>query len=222
MVNLDPFHNPLVPFVVERIGQLNGQNEFSIDVKSEESCPVINLQLPQEKAKICNMIKKHMSKYPAKMLKDLRYFDLLFDEVYCNGVYIFFEGDKCAYVGSSASRCIVDRVGGHLGLRQRDYLNSMVKYLAMQHNSSIRLVKDVTSADITNPAVLNSLAEMSILFIPVKCLVPDGEKQRLEAFKKQVELLEDFIIALCKPNLQMGAGRNGKYNKVLKKYKWNI
>lgn len=210
---IDPFKNDIVPFVVESIGELQADNSFTIDIIQKNGlCK--KLFLPPDGDVLRSFINPLSSTY-GKKLPDLLFFDILFDEQYCNGVYMFFDGEKCEYVGSNASRAIVDRVGGHLALRQRDYLNSMVKYLARRARNTTVPIKYCTSADICNDQVLNQLSQLYFAFVPVK-LTSD-----FESFKRSVELLEDYFIHLLRPCLQAGTNKkNGKINQVDKKYKW--
>ena len=85
MVNLTPYQRDVVPFVVESMGQLNGK-EFSICVIVGASQSVMSLTLPKDRDCICQIIKAHCNNNHVKRLEELRNFDLLFDEDYCNGV----------------------------------------------------------------------------------------------------------------------------------------
>ena len=210
MIDLNPYNKKLVPFVIESIGAKRDiDDSFTIDVNSKGL--VNTFSLPRDEKKLRNIIAQFGRQRTT--LEDLRYSDLMFDERYCNGIYLFFEGDECCYVGSNVSRSIVERVGGHLALRQRDYMNSMVKYLAMHYHPHYTLIKDVASVDMCDNKVLNSLSDITFLFIPVRN--DDGNNGY------GIRILEDFMIHLFSPTLQCGTnGKNGKVTQVKNKYKW--
>lgn len=133
-------------------------------------------------------------------LKDLRYFDLMAEEEFSNGIYLFFKDDSPYYVGKCSSRAIVDRVGSHMDLRQSGIINCMVKRIAQHvlNAPSKRNLNSFTSQEIQN-AALPVLNKLKIFYIPVTSSI------------NILEELENSLIAELQPTLQ------NTYSQTLKK-----
>jgi len=68
-------------------------------------------------------------------LGDIKLTDLVYQKQSLTGVYIFYAPDGIPrYVGKSGSRAILERIAGHLDLREFSFMNSFLKMMANEKN----------------------------------------------------------------------------------------
>ena len=82
---------------------------------------------------------------PGVKIRDLKLTDLVLPANQCNGIYFFVSpNDSVVYVGKASSRCFVERLGGHFGLRAGNWFSSFLRAYARIVNG---VVGDLSSGD---------------------------------------------------------------------------
>ena len=81
-------------------------------------------------------------------VNDLKLSDLMFPAYCCNGVYLFYDPNsallslpnltkksqnpyKIVYIGKAGGRTFIERIAAHFAPRAKDYMNNMLKNMAM-------------------------------------------------------------------------------------------
>ena len=185
------YPNPSVsPILINSIGLDSSENIISIDyqivsLNLDDDAGLIGKQttlcLKQENcAKSVESFLKPLFQSPDRIkVKNLKYFDLLADFHYCNGVYIFFTSDEkgditVEYIGKTTSRAVVDRMGSHLDLRDDGFLNCLIKRIAKHKVLGFKTkgLRKHASTCCMNAALesrftYDTIGEMFFCFIPV-------------------------------------------------------
>lgn len=188
MIGKNNINNRLVPFVIRTI-------QSKTTSQGKKAITVATFPVRQTSSKGIRQLLS--SGIP---LQELKYFDLIAEEEFSNGIYIFYLNNNPYYVGKCSSRAIVDRIGSHMDLRQSGVINCMVKRIAKHvlKAPSKRNLNSFTSQEIQIAAlpVLNSL---KMFYIPVTSGI------------KKLEDVENSLIAELQPTLQYS------YSQTLKK-----
>lgn len=91
---------------------------------------------------------KIINSIPGIKVNDLKLNDLMFPAYYCNGVYLFYDPNsallshpnltkksqnpnKIVYIGKAGGRTFIERIAAHFAPRAKDYMNNMLKNMAM-------------------------------------------------------------------------------------------
>lgn len=214
---LNQFNNGLVPFIVEDIKITSGRPACNTVVNVTVKTPQ-GKDIQLELSKCALQLNDLLQGFTGISLPQLKYSDLLFSKEYCNGIYIFLDpnetvekGRKYAYVGSCASRSIVDRIGSHHALRGRDFMNSVVRYIAVKKTATTLGPDDLDSSMIASDQVLNAFSQLFLLYIPVKNNLPDIKrsgaantsfKVAFDSYRHNLVLFEHCLTRLLTPSLQ--------------------
>lgn len=149
----------LVPFVVNRI--ISRWVGIKKVIKSVVIDSFLNSGCPREVQWNRSAIENELKSAKGIQVSDLKYVDMIFSPDYCNGVYIFYKGETCAYIGKNSSRSIVERIGGHLAPRDWDYMNVILKRILENKKYSKQDWDDVLKE------LYDEVLGMTIKFIPV-------------------------------------------------------
>ena len=141
-------------------------------------------------------------------VKELKYFDLVADYNYSNGIYLFYSDsqDECApdpnhshgltgaimYIGKTTSRAVVDRVGSHLDLRVTGFLNCLVRGIAeeMIEKAGLPVSDCVTNGILAEGRVKDMIGDWYYIFIPVF----NNSCWTSKEYAKKVARLESYLI----------------------------
>lgn len=101
-------------------------------------------------------------------LGELRVYDLLRqgDRHLLWGVYIFYSGEQCLYVGKNSAQKFVERIPAHLSLSEDSWMNHLVKRI--RHHEQLDCL--ATAAD--------AAREYALLLIPVGQKEPIGPLEK--------------------------------------------
>lgn len=184
------YPNPSVsPILINSIGLDSSDNIISIDYQivslnqgEVDLCGKrTTLCLKQENMEesVESFLKPLLQSKSRIKVNNLKYFDLLADFHYCNGVYIFFSITESnavtvEYIGKTTSRAVVDRMGSHLDLRDDGFLNCLIKRIAKHRVLGFKtteLRKHASTCDINSAlgsrVTYDTIGEMYFCFIPV-------------------------------------------------------
>ena len=167
----------LVPFVVNRVISIRGGIKKVI--KSVVIDSFLNSGCPRKVQWDRSVIEKELKSAKGIQVSDLKYVDMIFSPDYCNGIYIFYKGETCAYIGKNSSRSIVERIGGHLAPRDWDYMNVILKRVLKATGYSKQKWDDVLKE------LYDEVLGMTIKYIPVlkKDSIGTFEARMIEMFK---------------------------------------
>ena len=149
----------LVPFVIKSASKIKVKGRWMInDIEIDSffmpgSCKTITWTKTD--------ISKELGSCPGTLVNKLSFADLIFDPNCCNGIYIFYDGEKCAYVGKCSSRTIVERVGSHLAPRYSDFMNSLLKRIFCDKGYK------TSDWDSVLKQLYDEVLKMTIKYIPV-------------------------------------------------------
>ena len=188
MISNTSINQNLIPFVIDHIlQQTNSQGKIIVTVTTH----------PVKRASSTGI--RPLLRLGGVPLPELKYFDLIAEEQFSNGIYILFKDENPYYIGKCSSRAIVDRIGSHMDLRQSGVINCMVKRTAQQvlNPQSNRNLSSFSSSEIEN-AALPVLLSLKLFYIPL-------------VNNPHIEDVEKSLIAELQPTLQKG------YSKTLAK-----
>ena len=203
--------NPSVsPFMIKEIHLDKTGNLYSVDIVKHPSAPQSYFKTatlrfdkqPDETELFTKMdpkISDCLNGYYGIKVKDLKYSDLWADYTCCNGLYLFFDTSRPAwmYVGKTTSRAIVDRVGAHQDLRVTGFLNCLVRGMAiksitdnLKNPQNLEINNCVINGVLSDRQIIDELGEWRFIFIPV---LNDCCKS-FSDYAKAVGKLESFMI----------------------------
>lgn len=134
-----------------------------------------------------NMIGK-LSKINGKLINDLKLSDLMLPAYYCNGIYFYYDDDNVllsndnvkdymqkrglppfehniVYIGKAGGRSFIERISAHFTSRDDDYMNNMLKKMAMiLYNKGT--TANVTDSDIDKTFPIGRKLYLKIVYFP--------------------------------------------------------
>ena len=149
---------------------------------------------------------------------DLKFSDVMLDAFSCHCIYAFCEGDNYRvfdvtkqkdneseqfwYIGSSVSRALVERLGGHFAPRNIDFANGLLKHIAYVITNPDERKNIWTDAAIlgdkvkqTNTFISNAFPIIKDLMLKIICFEENEDGEMSEDIRR----LETELIKTLKP-----------------------
>lgn len=131
---------------------------------------------------------RRLSKIKGKLINELKLSDLMLPAYYCNGIYLYYDDDNVlladanvkvymqkkglppfehniVYIGKAGGRSFIERISAHFTSRDDDYMNNMLKKMAMiLYNKGN--TANVTDSDIDKTFPIGRHLYLKIVYFP--------------------------------------------------------